>query len=161
MCIRDSFYRENIITDVTRLVKGGKEANVYTCTAHPATGLDLVAAKLYRERMLRSLKNDAIYKEGRMLRDAEGKQIRSRRERTAVQNKSGYGLHLDFMMWIGTEYRTQTLLHDAGADVPKPVAHRARSIDSLLAVQKSRRPAKACARVPPSTDSSSPPSGTP
>ena len=84
----EHFYRENIITDVTRLVKGGKEANVYTCTAHPATGLDLVAAKLYRERMLRSLKNDAIYKEGRMLRDAEGKQIRSRRERTAVQNLS-------------------------------------------------------------------------
>ena len=124
----EHFYRENIITDVTRLVKGGKEANVYTCTAHPATGLDLVAAKLYRERMLRSLKNDAIYKEGRMLRDAEGKQIRSRRERTAVQNKSGYGLHLDFMMWIGTEYRTQTLLYEAGADVPKPVAQNGSAI---------------------------------
>ena len=63
-----------------------------------------------------------------MLRDAEGKQIRSRRERTAVQNKSGYGLHLDFMMWIGTEYRTQTLLHDAGADVPKPIAHNGSAI---------------------------------
>ncbi|MCA9874927.1 MAG: hypothetical protein KC441_14755 [Anaerolineales bacterium] len=124
----EHFYRENIITDVTRLVKGGKEANVYACTAHPATGLDLIAAKLYRERMLRNLKNDAIYKEGRMLRDAEGKQIRSRRERTAVLNKTGFGLHLDFMMWIGTEYRTQTLLYEAGADVPKPIAHSGSTI---------------------------------
>ena len=41
------FYQDNIITDVTRLVKGGKEANVYGCDAHPATGLELIAAKLY------------------------------------------------------------------------------------------------------------------
>lgn len=124
----EHFYRENIITDVTRLVKGGKEANVYVCTAHPATGLEWAAAKLYRERMLRNLKNDAIYKEGRMLRDAQGKQIRSRREKTAVLNKTGYGLHLDFMMWIGTEYRTQTLLYEAGADVPQPIAHNGSAI---------------------------------
>ena len=62
------FYREQIISDVTRLVKGGKEANVYACTAHPATGLEMIAAKLYRPRELRHLKNDAIYKAGRQLR---------------------------------------------------------------------------------------------
>ncbi|MBK8988487.1 MAG: hypothetical protein IPM39_20865 [Chloroflexi bacterium] len=124
----EHFYRENVITDVTRLVKGGKEANVYTCLANPATGYELVAAKLYRERMLRSLKNDAIYKEGRMLRDAQGKQIRSRRERTAVLNKTGYGLHLDFMMWVGAEFRAQTLLYEAGADVPKPIGHNGHTI---------------------------------
>lgn len=124
----EHFYRENVITDVTRLVKGGKEANVYTCTAHPATGYELVAAKLYRERMLRNLKNDAIYKEGRMLRDAAGKQIRSRRERTAVLNKTGYGLQLDFLMWVGTEFRAQTALYEAGADVPKPIGHNDHTI---------------------------------
>ena len=56
------FYRDNVITDVTRRVKGGKEANVYCCTAHPAAGVELIAAKLYRPRMLRTLKNDALYK---------------------------------------------------------------------------------------------------
>src|SRR5687768_4331952 len=35
------FYQENIITDVTRLVKGGKEANVYCCPANPQTGVEL------------------------------------------------------------------------------------------------------------------------
>ena len=124
----EHFYRQDVITDVTRLVKGGKEANVYTCLANPASGHTLLAAKLYRERMLRNLKNDAIYKEGRMLRDAEGKQLRSRRERTAVLKKTGYGLHLDFMMWVGTEFRSQTLLYEAGADVPQPIGHNGHTI---------------------------------
>jgi hypothetical protein len=34
-----SFYDEGLITDVLALVKGGKEASVYRCQAHPATGL--------------------------------------------------------------------------------------------------------------------------
>jgi RIO kinase 1 len=122
------FYQENIITDVTRRVKGGKEANVYACVAHPASGVDWIAAKLYRERMLRSLKNDAVYKVGRTIRDREGKQVRNSRERRAIINKSGYGQEVDFMMWVGTEYRTQTLLYEAGADVPKPVAQHGHSI---------------------------------
>lgn len=123
-----TFYQQSIITDVTRLVKGGKEANVYVCTAHPATGFDLLAAKLYRERMLRNLKNDAIYKEGRILRDAQGKQIRNDRERRAIINKTGYGRQVDFMMWVGTEYRTQAMLYEAGADVPKPIAQSGSTI---------------------------------
>jgi RIO kinase 1 len=122
------FYQENIITDVTRRVKGGKEANVYACTAHPASGVAQIAAKLYRERMLRSLKNDAVYKVGRIIRDREGKQVRNSRERRAIINKSGYGQEIDFMMWVGTEFRTQTVLYEAGADVPKPVAQHGHSI---------------------------------
>ncbi|NHZ72186.1 MAG: hypothetical protein GWP17_03765 [Aquificales bacterium] len=122
------FYQENIITDVTRRVKGGKEANVYACVAHPASGLDWIAAKLYRERMLRNLKNDAVYKVGRLIRDREGKQVRGRRERQAIINKSGYGQKIDFMMWVGTEFRVQTLLYEAGADVPKPVTQHGSSI---------------------------------
>jgi RIO kinase 1 len=50
-----TFYQQNMITDVTRLVKGGKEANVYCCPANPAIGYELLAAKLYRPRMLRNL----------------------------------------------------------------------------------------------------------
>ncbi len=122
------FYQENIITDVTRRVKGGKEANVYACVANPASGFDRLAAKLYRERMLRSLKNDAVYKVGRTIRDREGKQVRNSRERRAIINKSGYGQEADFMMWVGTEFSTQTLLYEAGADVPKPVAQHGHSI---------------------------------
>jgi RIO kinase 1 len=117
------FYQQDLITDVTRLVKGGKEANVYCCTANPALGMELLAAKLYRPRMLRHLKNDAIYKEGRLLRDAQGKQLKKgRRDQLALQKKTAYGQRLDFAQWIGTEFRVQEMLYEAGASVPKPIA---------------------------------------
>lgn len=122
------FYRDEIITDVTQLVKGGKEANVYACTAHPATGMELIAAKLYRPRMLRSLKNDAIYKAGRQLRDADGKQLKGRREKLAMQKKTDFGKEVDIQWWIGNEVMTQTALYEAGADVPKPIAHQGNTI---------------------------------
>ena len=122
------FYRDQIVTDVTRLVKGGKEANVYACIGHPASGMDLIAAKLYRPRMLRHLKNDAVYKAGRMLRDAEGKQIKGRRIKTALRKKTTFGKQVDIQWWIGNEYRTQTQLFKAGANVPKPIAHQGNTI---------------------------------
>ena len=122
------FYRDEIVTDVTRIVKGGKEANVYTCTAHPATGHNLLAAKLYRPRMLRHLKNDAIYKAGRQLRDADGKQLKGRREKLALRKKTDFGKKVDIQWWIGNEYRTQTTLFQAGADVPEPIGHQGNTI---------------------------------
>ncbi|MCA9903910.1 MAG: hypothetical protein KC547_08640, partial [Anaerolineae bacterium] len=33
-----SFYDQALITDVLARVRGGKEANVYRCAAHPTTG---------------------------------------------------------------------------------------------------------------------------
>jgi RIO kinase 1 len=122
------FYRDQIVTDVTRLVKGGKEANVYACTGHPATGVDLIAAKLYRPRELRHLKNDAIYKAGRQLRDAEGKEMKGRRVKLALSKKTSYGKSVDIQWWIGNEYRTQTVLFEAGGNVPKPIAHQGNTI---------------------------------
>ncbi len=118
------FYRNNQITDVTQLVKGGKEANVYVCTGHPATGHEYLAVKLYRPRMLRHLKNDAVYKAGRQLRDAEGKQIKGRRVKLALKKKTSYGKYIDIMWWIGNEFSTQQKLYEAGADVPKPISHQ-------------------------------------
>jgi RIO kinase 1 len=122
------FYRENIISDVTHMVRGGKEANVYCCDAHPATGLELIAAKLYRPRMLRHLKNDAVYKAGRQLRAEDGKQLKGRRVKLALRKKTAFGKRLDILWWIGNEYSTQEALYEAGADVPKPIAHSGNTI---------------------------------
>ena len=122
------FYRDNVITDVTRRVKGGKEANVYCCPAHPAAGVELIAAKLYRPRTLRTLKNDALYKAGRQLRDEQGKEIKGRRDKLAIQQKSAYGKYLDMVWWIGNEYGVQKSLHEAGANVPRPIRHSGNTI---------------------------------
>jgi len=123
-----SFYRDNVITDVTHRVKGGKEANVYRCTAHPAAGVELIAAKLYRPRMLRTLKNDAVYKAGRQLRGEDGKLMKGRREKLALAQKTTFGKHLDMVWWIGNEFSTQKALFEAGAAVPRPIGHNGNTI---------------------------------
>ncbi len=122
------FYRQELISDVTRVVKAGKEANVYTCEATPQTGHELLAAKLYRPRMLRHLKNDAVYKAGRDLVDTEGKLIKGRRVRVALQKKTSFGQKVDIQWWIGNEYRSQQTLYEAGADVPEPLAFEGTAI---------------------------------
>lgn len=123
-----SFYHDNVLTDVLRRVKGGKEANVYCCSAHPASGLDLIAAKLYRPRMLRTLKNDAIYKSGRQLRGEDGKELKGRREKLALAQKTNFGKHLDMVWWINNEFSVQQRLFEAGADVPRPIGHNGNTI---------------------------------
>ncbi|MFK7802753.1 MAG: RIO1 family regulatory kinase/ATPase [Anaerolineae bacterium] len=119
-----SFYRDKIISDVLSQVKAGKEANVYLCEATDSTGVELIAAKLYRPRMFRHLRNDSAYKIGRLTHNRDGKKVRrnSGVER-AAKKKSKFGQDLEFANWIGHEYRMQTKLYDAGADVPKPIAH--------------------------------------
>ena len=116
------FYGNSQISDVLRLVKGGKEANVYLCQAHPRTGHDLLAAKLYRPRMLRHLKNNALYIEGRFLRDEQGKLLLGSREARAMASKTRFGQQLDLAAWIVHEYEIQSQLYEAGGDVPRPVA---------------------------------------
>lgn len=123
-----SFYGNSQISDVLRLVKGGKEANVYVCQANPKLGMSLLAAKLYRPRMLRHLKNNAVYKEGRQLRDADGKLILGSREARAMHKKTRFGKDLDLSAWIEHEYQVQCQLYEAGADVPQPVAHGGNTI---------------------------------
>ncbi|MFT7586724.1 MAG: RIO kinase 1 [Cellvibrionaceae bacterium] len=130
-----SFYRDKLISDVLSQVKVGKEANVYVCAGpkpESAEGesndepnhANLIAAKLYRPRMFRHLRNDAAYKIGRLTHNREGKKVRrnSGIER-AAKKKSNFGQDLEFSNWIGHEYRMQTKLYAAGADVPKPIAH--------------------------------------
>lgn len=117
------FYRDDVITDVTRRVKAGKEANVYCCIPHNATEVLLVAAKLYRPRMLRTLKNDADYKAGRNLRGEDGKLLRGRREKLAIRQKTTFGKQLDTAWWIGNEVSVQRQLLEAGGDVPEVIAH--------------------------------------
>lgn len=123
-----TFYRNNVITDVTHRVKGGKEANVYCCTAHPAAGVERIAAKLYRPRMLRTLKNDSLYKTGRQLRNEEGQPLKGRREKLALVQKTKFGRHLDMVWWINNEFSVQKTLYEAGAAVPRPIGHSGNAI---------------------------------
>lgn len=116
------FYSDQVITDVLRQVKGGKEATVYYCRANPAIGVDLIAAKVYRPRMFRQLRNDAVYRKGREVIGEEGKEVRGRREKLAMKKKTDFGQKLRHTTWLANEFQTLQRLYAAGADVPKPFA---------------------------------------
>lgn len=115
-----SFYDRSLITDVLYEVKSGKEATVYCCRAHPASGAALFAAKVYRDREQRTFRNDAVYREGRPLLD--------KRAQRALEKGSATGQRMQFASWLGFEWETLGLLHATGADVPKPIARGERAI---------------------------------
>ncbi len=112
------FYDEDLITDVLHVVRSGKEATVYCCAAYPAVGAAYLAAKVYRPRMFRSLKNDAIYRQSRLQHDREGRIVRNTR-RFDAGNK---GRALQVKSWIEYEFETQRLLYEGGANVPRPLS---------------------------------------
>ena len=116
-------YKAKVISDILGKVKGGKEANVYICAAHPDTGLDLIAAKVYRPRMFRNLRNDARYRQGRILKDEEGKDVFGGREARAMEKKTRFGNELRQLSWLEAEFETMQVLYEAGASVPKPYMH--------------------------------------
>lgn len=120
----ESFYEDGLIVDVLAQVKGGKEANVYLCRANPATGMDLLAAKVYRPRKFRNLRNDAVYREGREILSGEGGVVKrsDSRPMRAMKNKTRLGLQMLHQSWILYEYGTLQRLHELGARVPKPIA---------------------------------------
>jgi RIO kinase 1 len=117
----ERFYEEDLIEDVLHVVKSGKEATVYCCAGGPATDLDYVAAKVYRPRMLRTLKNDSAYRQSRAQMDGAGHTVRNDRRWRAHQHSTS-GQSERVAAWITYEFATQRLLHGAGADVPRPLS---------------------------------------
>jgi RIO kinase 1 len=110
----ESFFADGLISDVLYEVKSGKEATVYCCRGTELSGVEFLAAKIYRPRNQRNFKNAAVYQEGRVHAD--------RHLRRAIANKSRMGREAEFGMWVYQEWETLRLLHGAGVDVPRPVA---------------------------------------
>ncbi len=109
------FHEDGWFTEILYLAKGGKEANVYCCKANPETGYDLIAAKVYKHRRLRSMKNYAIYREGRHITS-------DKRELRALKKKTRLGKSLEDGAWVKHEFETIARLFDMGANVPEPLA---------------------------------------
>jgi RIO kinase 1 len=109
----DEFSGEGLITGVVRQMKSGKEAAVYLCRGNPERGPDLVAAKIYHPRRSRGFQNDEMYTHGRVILNGQ--------VRRAVLGKTGFGRQVEAAMWIAREHEHLSLLHAAGADVPRPL----------------------------------------
>lgn len=112
----------NWIVDVLRKVKVGKEASVYVCRSGPAIEAPYVAAKIYRPRSLRNLKNDSQYREGRHDLDEDGNALWKEADINAIIKRTSYGEEVRHRSWMAYEFKTLEMLHEAGADVPRPYA---------------------------------------
>ncbi len=119
-----SFYDEGLITDVLALVKGGKEASVYRCQATAAAGGGMLAAKVYRPRMFRNLRNDSMYRQGREILLAGGAPAGrdSGYIERAIRSKSAFGMQSAHTSWLMYEFTAMERLHQAGGAVPRPLA---------------------------------------
>jgi RIO kinase 1 len=117
-----AFYEQKWISDVLRLIKGGKEASVYLCRSGVAVDAPLLAAKVYRPRQFRNLKNDGLYRVGRAELDENGHIITDDGPLHAIRKRTSFGEKLRHQSWIAYEYQALQDLHAAGADVPAPYA---------------------------------------
>ena len=127
------FYDQGLINDVLARVKGGKEANVYLCTG-PAEGghggpplqergegPPLLAAKVYRPRMFRNLRNDALYRQGREVMVVGGKAAGKQgcTIARAIRNRTAFGMEAAHTSWLMHEFEALDRLYNAGAAVPR------------------------------------------
>jgi RIO kinase 1 len=124
--IRDSlggFWQDKLFTDVLYRVKAGKEATVYCLQGGPPVSGKLIAGKIYRPRMFRTMRNDKLYRQGTETKDVSGKAVRDRRSRLAMRKRTRFGKQLLAASWNMNEYQMLRDFHSAGADVPEPIAH--------------------------------------
>ena len=91
----------------------GKEATVYVCRAHPETGREYFALKVYKELTKRSFRNDSRYQEARL--------YRNNRVTRAFEQKSEFGQSVQFGLWVGMEFENLRNLFEAGVYVPEPI----------------------------------------
>jgi len=129
------FVDAGYITDVVNRVKSGKEATVYCCRAHPSTGRELVAAKVYTIGIGAHYRMSKIYADGRFRMYKPD----SRQER-AIKSGKQHGKEMVFADWFGQEYANLRVLHAAGADVPEPI-HQAGSGILMDYIGDASRPA--------------------
>lgn len=117
------------ISDVLRKAKAGKEASVYLCKPGPAVRESkFIAAKVYRPRMLRNLKNDQQYRDGRTDLDSDGHKVYKEADLHAIAKRSVYGEELRHQSWIAHEFAAMEKLYAAGADIPRPYARSGNTI---------------------------------
>jgi RIO kinase 1 len=106
----DTLLSDGLIDEVLGRLKTGKEAEVWL-VRH---GDEVLAAKIYKERLVRSFKNNAGYKEGR--------QVRNTRTQRAIARGSKFGRESEEDAWKSAEADALYKLRAQGVRVPEPKA---------------------------------------
>jgi RIO kinase 1 len=84
--------------------------------------VEFLAAKVFRPRQFRNLRNDSHYRQGRWELGADGKLVKDRRSLRAIKGGTQVGQAMRFDSWLAHEYWTLEILRAAGCAVPQPFA---------------------------------------
>lgn len=100
--------RDGFVEEVLRPLKSGKEAAVYVVRSEG----EIRCAKVYKEANKRGFHNQALYQEGR--------KVRNTRQARAMQKGSRFGAQQQEKVWQNAEVDALYRLAAAGVRVPKP-----------------------------------------
>jgi len=99
---------DGVVDEVVGRLKSGKEAELWLVRRAG----ELLAAKVYKARQVRSFRHRAAYQEGR--------QVRNTRTRRAMERGSGFGRASEEEAWKAKEADALHALHARGVRVPRP-----------------------------------------
>lgn len=117
-----SFFEEDLLSEILHEVKSGKEASVFCCRSKADDLPELIAAKVYRPSEQRSFQRKDIYLAGRVER------AHNTRIHRALKSGSAFGKKVDAYLWIQHEWELLTRLYSAGVPTPRPIAVADRAI---------------------------------
>ena len=100
--------RDGLVDEVLRPLKSGKEAAVYVVVSEG----EVRCAKVYKEANQRGFHKQALYQEGR--------KVRNTRQARAMQKNSRFGRQQQEEVWQNAEVDALYRLAAAGVRVPKP-----------------------------------------
>jgi RIO kinase 1 len=106
------FVDTGIISEVVRIVKSGKESQIYLTRRFCGGKIFYFAAKVHKSRAHRSFKRDKIYRAGWCL---EG------RVQRAVSKGTRFGREVIESLWVTREFDSLKRLWQNGASVPTPI----------------------------------------
>ena len=102
-------FERGIIRELIGELKSGKEATVYLAEGPEG----LMAAKIYSDMLVRSFRNDSMYRAGRFIGDD--------RIQKAIDQRTLNGINAQQGLWVFHEYLQLWELYRAGLAVPKPM----------------------------------------
>jgi RIO kinase 1 len=107
------FIDRGIINEVIRVIKSGKESEIYLAVRWKKGKDIFVAGKVHLERAHRNFRREILYR--------SGWNIKERTSRKAVKNMTRYGQIYIQNRWVSEEWNAMRTLWKEGASVPTPI----------------------------------------
>ena len=116
MSIKDKFQHfinRGVINEVVRIIKSGKEAEIYLTVRHKEDRDIYVVGKVHLEKQHRNFKREQLYRGGWTMI--------SKADKRAIDRMTRYGQMYIQKRWVMEEWEALRTLWKAGAAVPTPV----------------------------------------